>query len=85
MLTVVFEPPSVTPQSPVVHWETSGVQDEAPMHVDDGSARATIGPFPADTLAAGTNYELLVYVTDADATGAETFHSPTVVLLDCSP
>jgi hypothetical protein len=84
-LTVVFDPRSVAPQTPVVHWETAGVQDEMAMDVDDGTARATIAPFPPETLETGTNHEVLVYVTDADATGDEIFRSPTVTLRDCSP
>jgi hypothetical protein len=55
------------------------------MEVDGDTARATIGPFPSDTLDTGALHEVLVYVTDAERSGDEIFRAPLVVLRDCSP
>jgi hypothetical protein len=85
-LDVTFRPQGQAPRAPIVHWETSGVTGEAPMVIDGDVARATIGPFPPETLDEGVSYEVLVYVTDIDASGAtQVFRSPPVVLRDCSP
>jgi hypothetical protein len=85
-LTVTFDPRSRASQTPVVHWETAGLQDQEPMEiVDDGEAGVTIGPFPADTLSDDTNHEVLIYVTDREAFGDQIFRAPTVILRDCSP
>jgi hypothetical protein len=85
LLTIIFDPGTQTPQSPVLHWETAGVRDQAPMEILAGDATRTIGPFPADTLDDGTVHEVLAYVTDAEATGEQVFRGPTVILRDCSP
>jgi hypothetical protein len=50
---------------------------------DGGTAGAAIGPFPADMLENGAVSEVLVYVTDAEATGDQIFRAPTVLLNDC--
>jgi hypothetical protein len=81
---VTFQPQRLAPQAPTVHWETSGVSGEVPMVVDGDVARATIGPFAPETLEDGVSYEVLVYVTDIEASGEELFRSPPVVLRDCS-
>ena len=78
-----FKSPSFTLQSPVAHWEVASVVGEAPMEVDGDSARTTIGPFPPETLEGGA-HEVLVYVTDRDASGTgAAFKSLPVVLHDC--
>ena len=83
---VTFQPQSQALQAPTVNWETSGVSGEAPMVIDGDVARATIGPFPPETLDEGVNFEILVYVTDIDSSGAaQVFRSSPVVLRDCSP
>jgi hypothetical protein len=73
------------PGTPVVHWEVAGVRGEASMEVDGDTARATIGPFPSDTLDTDTRHEVLVYITDPEGFGDQIFRAPRVVLLDCSP
>jgi hypothetical protein len=88
LLTITFDPSSPPPKAAVVHWETSGVRDQAPMQITaiaGRRARATIGPFPAETLETGTNHEVLIYVTDREAFGDQIFRAPTVILRDCSP
>ena len=83
---VTFQPQGQALQAPTVHWETSGVSGEAPMAIDGNVARATIGPFPPETLDEGVSFEVLVYVTDTDSSGvAQVFRSSPVVLRDCSP
>jgi hypothetical protein len=82
---VTFRPQGQAPRAPIVHWETSGVTGEAPMVIDGDVARATIGPFPPETLDEGVSYEVLVFVTDIEVPGDEVFRSPPVVLRDCSP
>ena len=83
---VTFQPQGQVLQTPTVQWETSGVTGEAPMVIDGDVARATIGSFAAETLDEGVSYEVLVYVTDIDASGdVQPFRSPPVVLRDCSP
>jgi hypothetical protein len=84
LLRITFDPRSQV-QTPVVHWETSGVRDQARMEIVAGTARAAIGPFPADTLDDGTNHEVLVYVTEREVFGDHVFRAPIVVLRDCSP
>jgi hypothetical protein len=83
-LEVSFRPQSLTLQSPLLHWEVASVVGEAPMQVDGDSARATIGPFSPETLEEGSAHEILVYVTEVDASGAvAVFRSVPVVLRDC--
>jgi hypothetical protein len=83
-LGVLFRPQGVEVRSPVVHWEVAGVQGEAVMEVVGDTARATVGPFPADTLDADERHELLVYVIDPGVTDQEIYRARTVVLRDCS-
>ena len=85
LVAVTYRPGTLPMRAPVVHWETAGVVGEAPMVVVGGYATATVGPFAAETLDAGVVHELLVWVTDDDAAGAQhVFRAPTVLLRDCS-
>ena len=81
---VAFLPPGAEPVSPVVHWMVAAARGEAPMDTTNVVARGAVGPFAADTLDDGAQHEVLIYVTDSNATGDEVFRAPLVILRDCS-
>ena len=81
---VAFLPPGADPVSPVVHWMVAAAQGEAPMDTTNVVARGAIGPFAADTLDDGAQHEVLIYVTDTNASGDGVFRAPLVILRDCS-
>ena len=86
-LEVTFQPQTMTPLAPVVHWLVGGVNGELPMVIDGNVARATIGPFGPDTLDTGFADAVFLYVTDSDAAGVvQQFDAPMMLVLhDCPP
>ncbi len=86
-LEVTFQPQTMTPLAPVVHWLVGGVNGELPMVIDGNVARATIGPFGPDTLDTGFPDAVFLYVTDSDAAGVlQRFEAPVMLVLhDCPP
>ena len=83
LLVVWFTPEGLTPIAPVVHWETAGRRGEGPMFLSGDRAEAAIGPFPGDMVEDDGATEVLVYITDAEASGDQIFRAPTIVLNGC--